>query len=1064
MSFDLSRVRFDARQDFLGVVMQQGRVQLDSDWNEWSAQLARRIQAGTLDTFNGSVVPRTTPDGFRIEAASGNLTIGPGRIYVDGLLAENHGDTPDTWDTKLAEQVGTSALAYTEQPYYPNAPDLPEGGPLLVYIDVWQRDVTALQSPELIEQAIGIDTTGRLQTVWQVKFLSNVGEVSCATPEADIPGWSEATAASAGRLSTATAEPPGEASPCLVPPAAGYRGLENQLYRVEVHTPGPLGEATFKWSRDNASVASRATHLNPARDRITVESIGRDDVLRFNDGDWVEVIDDWLELNNLPGELRRISVAGGVDESARTLTFETALPAGLFPVDGQQATDSDRNTRVRRWDQSGLIRREDGNDVQDLNAAGSEGAIIIPVAATRLFLEHGILVDFTLAVSEDSESGEFKTGDYWVFAARSTDASVEELVEAPPLGIHHHYTRLAVVNLPDNESDCRALWPPLITEGDDCACTVCVTAEGHNSGSATIQQAIDAIKDNGGTICLGVGSYNVQQTLNVIDAGSLRIKGQGWATILVGSEPRGILSFESCTGVAIENLTIIGSAGSSGETSAVRVHNVVDWQADHVNVLSLSVNDSTSIGFGFSGFAMGVKIEECAIIAERGISRTSRGEANYLLTAEFRVFRNLFFCSQRAVNLDQTCLHYAIVGITDNLMLTGSQAAIVLTGAALDQSVMFIANNLIFTQGDGIQAGVDQLTVQNNTINGGTSSGDGIVLLEGLDPSAISNIQITGNRLQALDGNAISITHQIENVTIESNQIRQIGLGVLIMSGRGAAAHMNFSSNQCHRVGILAGTANVEDSGYAALQIIRVLQADVRDNVISSVAISSITSQIIDGLRTAAIGQMRIAGNRFVDIGPDRITAPVSAIRALPPFDLVAIDNNNIDRIGLNSSGSPVAIEWRAVAIMRDAQRAVRYREPAYYVSGEEAAYLMTSNSLSAIPIRNSKVFIRGNHMRAEMTNVELNLCGFIDSILFAENHCEVNEHGGKAPALGNINSRTINVANNRLIAQGDLETLHLHPQGKQAIVMGNTSTGSIKVLGGAPVPADIGLTNIFGI
>lgn len=29
MSFDLSRIRFDVRRDFLGVVMQQGRVQLD---------------------------------------------------------------------------------------------------------------------------------------------------------------------------------------------------------------------------------------------------------------------------------------------------------------------------------------------------------------------------------------------------------------------------------------------------------------------------------------------------------------------------------------------------------------------------------------------------------------------------------------------------------------------------------------------------------------------------------------------------------------------------------------------------------------------------------------------------------------------------------------------------------------------------------------------------------------------------------------------------------------------------------------------------------------------------
>jgi hypothetical protein len=117
MSFDLSRIRFDPRRDFLGVVMQQGRVQLDADWNEWITELARRIQAGTLDTLGGNVVPRITPDGFLIEASQGALTIGPGRMYVDGLLAENHGAPPDEWEPRLAELAGTEPIDYTAQPY-----------------------------------------------------------------------------------------------------------------------------------------------------------------------------------------------------------------------------------------------------------------------------------------------------------------------------------------------------------------------------------------------------------------------------------------------------------------------------------------------------------------------------------------------------------------------------------------------------------------------------------------------------------------------------------------------------------------------------------------------------------------------------------------------------------------------------------------------------------------------------------------------------------------------------------------------------------------------------------
>src|SRR6516225_6142171 len=96
MSFDISRLSFDPWKDFLGVVMQQGRVQLDSDWNEWLAELARRIQAGMLDTVGRSAVPSTTPNAFRIQpyqdsSGSNQLRIGAGRMYVDGLLVENHG-------------------------------------------------------------------------------------------------------------------------------------------------------------------------------------------------------------------------------------------------------------------------------------------------------------------------------------------------------------------------------------------------------------------------------------------------------------------------------------------------------------------------------------------------------------------------------------------------------------------------------------------------------------------------------------------------------------------------------------------------------------------------------------------------------------------------------------------------------------------------------------------------------------------------------------------------------------------------------------------------------------
>ena len=130
MSFDCSRFSFDSTRDFAGVVQQQGRVSLDADWNEWLAQLARRLQAGTLDALGRAVVPRETPDAFRIRWAGETLGIGPGRAYVDGLLVENHGTDPGAWSTNLAEPAAAGWVGYTAQPYLPEPPGFAGDAPV----------------------------------------------------------------------------------------------------------------------------------------------------------------------------------------------------------------------------------------------------------------------------------------------------------------------------------------------------------------------------------------------------------------------------------------------------------------------------------------------------------------------------------------------------------------------------------------------------------------------------------------------------------------------------------------------------------------------------------------------------------------------------------------------------------------------------------------------------------------------------------------------------------------------------------------------------------------------
>ncbi|HEY8691124.1 MAG TPA: DUF6519 domain-containing protein, partial [Chloroflexota bacterium] len=361
MSGDYSRQRFGPFKDYSEVLMQQGRVQLDADWNELVDIVDRRMRAETVDTIGLATVPKQTPDGFRIEITGGGAAIGPGRIYVDGLLAENHGkprnaDPRLDFDSVLAELRGSDPMPYAEQPYFPNvsnvAPFPTDGGPHLVYLDVWRREVTYLEDPDLVEKAVGVDSTTRSQTVWQVRVLQDVGAgATCATPDGDVKGWLDLVSSSAGRLTTAAVGVPQDDDPCLTPPSGGFRGLENRLYRVEIHDKGAQGTATFKWSRDDASVATAVTAI-PDLHNLVVARVGRDAVLRFSAGDWIEITDDWRELAGEPGVMAHVQ---DVNDATRTLTLTDSLPAGVFAVNAQGETDSSRHTRIRRWDQKGQV-------------------------------------------------------------------------------------------------------------------------------------------------------------------------------------------------------------------------------------------------------------------------------------------------------------------------------------------------------------------------------------------------------------------------------------------------------------------------------------------------------------------------------------------------------------------------------------------------------------------------------------------------------------------------------------------------------------------------------------
>lgn len=509
MSGDYTRFTFDRRKRYSGVLMQQGRVQLDSDWNEAIDIVKERVRTLALDAFGPVGLPMlTTPDAFRIDFDAGppvDLTIEPGRLYVGGWLAE-----------LFADEVAT----YLDQPFLPDPPPLPAAGDAVVYLDVWEREVTYVEDPELLDVALGgADTATRTQTVWQVKVAEQPG-AECGVDVGEPP--------SAGRLSSEALAPPAPDDPCILPPQAGYRGLENRLYRVEIHEGGPLGTARFKWSRDNGSIVSGVSAIAVAggQTTLTVDRIGRDAVLRFRQDDWVTVTDDHRELHEEPGEMARVI---DIDEAQSQIVLDRALPTAGGRAFGANAAEiAERHTRVQRWDQNATTNTIDADGLID-TAAG-------PIDLD----DDGVRVRF----STDPGGGEFRNGDYWVFAARTADASVEELVDEPPRGIRHRYVQLAAVlglGTDDPEVlDCRPQ-----PEGEREGCCCCVVTVGARDDQradffdlAAAVAAVPRFRTDAAipvVICLLPGRHELRTTV-VIDQPWVTIRGCGRLSPVIAPE------------------------------------------------------------------------------------------------------------------------------------------------------------------------------------------------------------------------------------------------------------------------------------------------------------------------------------------------------------------------------------------------------------------------------------------------------------------------------------------------------------------------------------------------
>jgi hypothetical protein len=416
--------------------MQQGRVRLDADWNEQAA-----IQQYLLRTFIQDLIgPHGGPgDSFSIRPARNSFGILPGHYYVGGILCEL--DRP---------------VSYSRQPNLPLVPDVSSDGVYLAYLDVWERHVSYLEDEDgdkagIREVALGgADTATRARVVWQVKTLKlsprqmrtlGIRHVQSASRETTVDldrfhgAWQEFAEArwqpaNRGRLKAWAGMPKGAVSPS----GARYVGTENRLYRVEIHSGGEAGAATFKWSRENGSVIWPI--LSITGKQVTLRRLGGDDLLSLEVGDWVEILDDDLVLRGLAEPLRQVI---GIDPEESRVTLN-APPATA-------RDDRAKHPLLRRWDHAAEPAAPHGLHLDEASGAARVWADDGRSHGNSTWhLEDGVHVEFCQPGESD-----FRGGDYWLIPARTITADVEwpgparDPAPLPPHGVAHHYAPLALL-------------------------------------------------------------------------------------------------------------------------------------------------------------------------------------------------------------------------------------------------------------------------------------------------------------------------------------------------------------------------------------------------------------------------------------------------------------------------------------------------------------------------------------------------------------------------------------------------------------------------------------------
>ena len=533
MPSDRTRFSFDEAQQYRSVVIQQGKALLDSDLNE-----AQQIQCEELrDNALDFVGPVGTPDnGYEVTIPAGttnaDFQVGAGTMYVGGVRVSL-----------------PAAVRYSTQPDW-LAPD-PSLGTFprseLVYLELIEHEVSALEDRALLEPALGGPDTAQRMRIMQRIRRTNTNANNCTDAlAAQLTAW-----AATGRtfdaatqrlvprstLRVSIAGPSAPTDACDPVAHGGFLGAENQLIRVCISDT-----SKFVWAYDDGSALYRVDRLTGGDTQLVLVNTPVDEAHQPRTTQVVELVRAAGRLPN--GDFFTepfgaiATMASDYNPDTRTITLTSAVTNDFKP-------DPNRPLFVRIWEEN-----------------------LTFTAGTPATLRNtGLQV--TLQVAAGSA---FVRGDFWTFAARpGTPGEVypKRYITAPqpPEGPRTWAVGLAVLNWTaanagSRVADCREQFDNLVeltkrrtTEARSC----CVMVGPEDVRNGSLQPIIDRAKDATNLkFCLLPGGYALTAPLVITgDHNALTIEACAKGVTITGDGAAlaaGLVQLENATDVTFSGI------------------------------------------------------------------------------------------------------------------------------------------------------------------------------------------------------------------------------------------------------------------------------------------------------------------------------------------------------------------------------------------------------------------------------------------------------------------------------------------------------------------------------